>query len=771
MTYRPKPVDTTHIELPPEIVDLTEWLAANIHDVWAGRRLAQGWQYGPQRDDQHKEHPSLKPYDELSQEEREYDRQTALQTIRALLASGWNLTRPGGASEPARLAAALAELHQALRDPAGGGAARLASLWARRDRDLWAHSPRFYEMLADRMLRAGEPLMAYDVVREGLNHFCAEKSVRQLLAFSKEEEAPRTVRPQSDLRLRQLLALSLLRGGASSTAGTVLQQVYDDGRQDEETLGLLGRTHKDLADSASNGEERTHHLRSAEGFYVKAYDATRGYWSGINAATLALVLGERVRAEALARHVREQCLGKLETESEGDECYWLLATLGEAALILNDWDEAEARYHAAAEIGRANYGSLHSSRRNARLLMDHLDGDRDRIEHCFHIPAVVVFAGHMIDQPNRSTPRFPPALEEAVKQAIGERLRKIDGAFGYASAACGSDILFLETVLDLGGEAQVVLPYDRGQFRGESVDIIPGAGWAARYDRILDRVAGVTEASFQRLEAGGTLYEYANLMLYGLARARARQLDTRLVPLAVWDGEPGDGPAGTASVVERWRSAGLEVEVIPLQEILRERLPDFSGRGGTAARPRAAPARQSDPEIRSLLFADAVGFSKLTEAEVPLFVEHFLGLVGGLIAASPNKPLIRNTWGDGLYFVFANVRDAGLFALELCERIAATDWKKKGLRDLNLRIGLHAGPVYQCIDPVTEQKNYIGAHVSRAARIEPITPPGHVYASQGFAALAAVDDVREFACDYVGRIEQAKGYGTFATYVVRRVRY
>ncbi len=469
--------------------------------------------------------------------------------------------------------------------------------------------------------------------------------------------------------------------------------------------------------------------------------------------------------------MREQCLGKLEQETDGGERYWLLATLGEAALILGDWDEAEARYHDAAEIGRSNFGSLHSSRRNARLVMDHVAGDRERIERCFHIPAVVVFAGHMIDQPGRSTPRFPPAIEGAVKQAIGERLRQIDGGFGYAAAACGSDILFLETILDLDGEAQIVLPYDHDEFRKESVDIIPGADWAERYDRILDGAADVTEASFQHLEAGGELYEYANLMLYGLAQARAGQLDTRLVPLAVWDGRPGDGPGGTASAIERWRSAGLDVEVIALQDIVRERLPDLVDRPvAEAPRTTPAPSRQLGPEIRSLLFADAVGFSKLSEREVPLFVEHFLGLVGELIAEPAHAPITRNTWGDGLYFVFDGVREAGLFALDLCERIAATDWKAKGLRDLNLRIGLHAGPVYRCIDPVTEQVNYIGAHVSRAARIEPITPPGHAYASQGFAALAAVDGVREFACDYVGRIQQAKGYGTFATYVVRRVR-
>jgi class 3 adenylate cyclase len=90
--------------------------------------------------------------------------------------------------------------------------------------------------------------------------------------------------------------------------------------------------------------------------------------------------------------------------------------------------------------------------------------------------------------------------------------------------------------------------------------------------------------------------------------------------------------------------------------------------------------------------------------------------------------------------------------------------------ELNLRIALHAGPAYACTDPVTRAPNFIGTHVSRAARIEPITPPGQVYASQAFAALAEAQGVTEFTCDYVGQTPLAKKYGTFPTYHVRRGR-
>jgi class 3 adenylate cyclase len=87
---------------------------------------------------------------------------------------------------------------------------------------------------------------------------------------------------------------------------------------------------------------------------------------------------------------------------------------------------------------------------------------------------------------------------------------------------------------------------------------------------------------------------------------------------------------------------------------------------------------------------------------------------------------------------------------------------------MGIRIGLHSGPAFPVVDPIIKQFNYTGVHVSRAARIEPITPPGAVYASQAFAALAEAVGVREFACDYVGKTVLAKNYGEFPTYRVRR---
>ena len=91
--YEPAPIDTTHIHLTEDIRELTELLARNTHNVWARQRLSDGWRYGPERHDRRKEHPSLVPYEELSDGEKEYDRQTALETLKAIIALGFRVEK------------------------------------------------------------------------------------------------------------------------------------------------------------------------------------------------------------------------------------------------------------------------------------------------------------------------------------------------------------------------------------------------------------------------------------------------------------------------------------------------------------------------------------------------------------------------------------------------------------------------------------------------------------------------------------------------------
>jgi hypothetical protein len=93
-TYKPKPIDTSQVTLPAELEELTEKLAENAHDIWAGQRLAEGWTPGAKRDDAAKTHPCLIPYRQLPDSEKQYDRNAAVSTLKTLLAMRFRILPP-----------------------------------------------------------------------------------------------------------------------------------------------------------------------------------------------------------------------------------------------------------------------------------------------------------------------------------------------------------------------------------------------------------------------------------------------------------------------------------------------------------------------------------------------------------------------------------------------------------------------------------------------------------------------------------------------------
>src|SRR5947209_8647750 len=159
---------------------------------------------------------------------------------------------------------------------------------------------------AETFLGQDEPLLAYDMASEGLAKW------------------------PDHIRLRQLQGLALARSGATQRANAVLEKLRVEGRADEETLGMLASTFKELAVRAAIGSDRERFLRRAAETYMQAHQATGGYWTGINAATMNLLIGEPDAAAALAREVREQCSKGV--KEKGRDSYWELAALGEAAL-------------------------------------------------------------------------------------------------------------------------------------------------------------------------------------------------------------------------------------------------------------------------------------------------------------------------------------------------------------------------------------------------------------------------------------------------------
>ncbi len=598
---------------------------------------------------------------------------------------------------------------------------------------------------AEECLHRGEPLLAYDAAQSGLLHW-----------------------PQH-VRLRQLQALALARSGDVEGANRLLAALGDEGHGDAETLGMLARTHKDLALAARDPGLRDRHLRIGFRLYRQAFDDARrhgpdadAYYAGINAAAMAVLRGRLEQARRLAVDVRGICEHAQRTAGGEPSSYWVQATLGEAALILGESDLATDHYRRAAAIAGRRFGDIGTTRRQAKWLASALSMPDAAFAEALRVPPVLVFTGNMIDRPDRRTPRFPAAIEASVKTAVVERLAALRPLAVYGSAACGADLLCLEAARELGCETHVVLPFPAPEFRRTSVEFAHGR-WTERFDEALAVADSVTVASDHRASGSAASFEYANLILTGMGQLRAQQLDTALHGLAVSDPRLDALAGGAASLVALWQQRSL-----PLQQVHPQWF------HGTRAAP-APPAveRAGEPaairhEMRALLFADAVGYSQLSEDQIPGFIDGFLGAVADLNRRTEHRFEHVETSGDGLYLVFREVRDAAHYALELSALMRRFDRKAWRLPPgFDLRIAAHCGPVHCARDPITGGHLYTGPHASRAARIEPITPPGQVYASSAFAAVAAATGVDGLTTRYVGRIPLAKGYGTLELYCVR----
>ncbi len=223
--------------------------------------------------------------------------------------------------------------------------------------------------------------------------------------------------------------------------------------------------------------------------------------------------------------------------------------------------------------------------------------------------------------------------------------------------------------------------------------------------------------------------------------------------LCVIDAAAGGRVGGTLSAFERWTRCIGPPDVIDLAALRASAAFDASVTPGARHEANAPSAKSDAVEnaarpprmLKTLVFADFAGYSRVQDVNAARFQGEFWTIAARQIAASAVKPVFANTWGDGLFVVFDDAPDGASFALRLSEGMQAADWAALGLPSTSqIRICLHAGPVFRAFDPVIARDNYFGATVTRAARIEPITPPGTVFASEAFAATLAAFGQDEF---------------------------
>ncbi|MCB1561195.1 MAG: DUF4071 domain-containing protein [Xanthomonadales bacterium] len=569
--------------------------------------------------------------------------------------------------------------------------------------------------------------------------------------------------------LGYLIALAEVRIGGYREATRWLAPLLDvslDTAQRIDVLSLAGRIAKDAWQRLPDGDAKNRALDDAAARYRQAWEESRDPFPGINAASMLRLQGDAEASTALAKAVQR----RIDECSAAMEAHWREATLGEAMLLLGNADGAAEHYRLARETAGPRRGDIAAMRRQLALLARALPA-ADELRETLRLPVVLAFTGHMVDQASTERQRFPSTLEPAVAEAIKTRLDELGAGVGYCSAACGGDLLFIEAMLARGAEVNVTLPFAREDFVASSV-AVGGEGWVSRFEAAMEKVSRIDYAVPERHLGDDALYGYATTLIQGAARLRARDFDDAPRLLALLDAEGGGGPGGAIDTVSAWKAAGLVVDLIDLARLR-------SGAGlPLVDTHRAAPVSEFTSsgateglhrEVRSMLFADVVGYSRLSEEHTPAFLLGFLTRVAQLVDGMRPAPELVNTWGDGLFMVFAEAMAAADFALRLRDMVTGVDWVAEGLpADLHLRIGLHVGPVYPADDPLLHRRNVFGTQVTRAARIEPIAATDSVFMSAEAAYALAANGQDLFCADYLGTMPLAKSYGSQPMYRLRR---
>ena len=423
--------------------------------------------------------------------------------------------------------------------------------------------------------------------------------------------------------LKDLLALEPNHIGALTQLGLVLGRlqkiqeakihmanVRDKFKGDPEAQGILGRVYKDLWRAEWNRPESNLEERQQEAIINSAYaaDAIRSYniaqrqhldsyYNGINVVSLLKLL-EHLKAVTgdepvdagivdleellvVVRMAAKAALNRAQEAGKHEDVIWAAATLGELELVAGDPVKAKKYYQQAANTPGISYFQIDSMLTQVELfecLAFNLDavaavisvlkqrqGRLKKPQKLFE--RTVLCSGHLIDAPDRKTPRFPPEKEDVVRDCIARELGKWNigpGDLAICGGARGADILFAELCADRGADVWLFLALEEGEFLKESVRL-PDGGWEDRFYNLRRRSKVKSFFQKERLDnppKGKSPFARTNIWMINTALVEAKS-PVNLYAILVWDELPtGDGPGGTSHFATQVERLGGHLSII-----------------------------------------------------------------------------------------------------------------------------------------------------------------------------------------------------------------
>jgi hypothetical protein len=494
----------------------------------------------------------------------------------------------------------------------------------------------------------------------------------------------------------------------------------------EDISVLAGRLAKDAAFASAPGTERNASLTRAMNRYNDVYERTQRPFSGINAASMAAMLGQTEKATRIAKLVKSRPPSDLAT-------YWHAATRAEVSALLGDTKDAKAAMALAAGMKDATIGRRSSTRKQLIRLRGAVVSEcLDALLEGLPVPIPIVYSGHLMlgSQLAESAQRD---AEHNLVANLKAKLKELGVGSAYGALAAGSDIVIAEEVLKHGAALHVVLPRRFAEFVKASVE--PGdpreapGHWRRRFDNCLAKATSVTilhEGTVGAQEQDA-MFQAGFRLAAGLAFLQADELVTRAAMLAVYDGGPVGSIAGTAMALQAWRATSE-----PLHELPCSWRRPGKGADVTAATP-----------FRPVIFIWAKPSHKAkatSSASTP--VEFLERAVATAIGGKP--PLLRKSTDDCMVaLVCGDVSEAARLALQLAQKLQG--------EFASLSIVCDFGPALDSKGAPSSRR----MADMRGASEMPDVPPGGVSTTEGFAAEARLDTAFAHRLQPMGRIAVA----------------
>jgi hypothetical protein len=405
--------------------------------------------------------------------------------------------------------------------------------------------------------------------------------------------------------------------------------------------------------------------------------------------------------------------------------FWERVTLAEAYLLSKNSKRATELYLEARKLTVADWGNV-SSVSNQLWLLNHYIAVPGAVMKAYQAPGIAAFVGHMIDRHDRSHPRFPYYIESQIKQALSAAIRTLNIKIGYTSVACGSDILFCEALLEAGGELNLILAFDKNEFKETSIRYA-GSAWEERYHNLIDKHP-VTYLTHEKYEGTDELFSLQSKMILGSALYRASLLQTKPHLLSVLsESDLTRKEGGTRDTINMWPNRGDYWTNINPDHIKLE--------GQYPALPFVTTNEFVRTPHREVRFLVMIHSSDL--AEVKAFSLNF---VDNMIESAG---IVWNAEMDSLTISFKSARETFDFIGALHQHL-----KEKKLQDVT-KIVVHAGPVII----MHENPNPIqGDQLEIMNQLASIAIKGNFYATTTFAMIGSLPP-GNYKFEYAGRAD------------------